>query len=148
MKKIITSIILAVTLTGCATSGGKQLAYQNSEFATVDTNGDGIPDAAGTLTVTRTFDPLTGMLLSETRTLTHVLENRERDNSRLGAKGLLATQAVGAFEHSRTGFTGSSSTSGVKRYSADPDAEAIGAAGTAAGNVIGEALKKAVVPTP
>jgi hypothetical protein len=135
------SILIA---TGCATTGANQNAGRKIKFAAaIDTNGDGIPDTAGTMTLTREFDPATGLILRETTTLTHALAVTERDKSRLGAKGLLSIQAVANFEHSRTGYTGSSSSSAAKSYNADPDEAAIGEAGKATGSVIGEAVKAA-----
>jgi len=146
MKKVIVATLIGLVLTGCATAIGKQRASQVNKFLAIDSNGDGIADLAGTLTVKRQFDSATGMLLSEERTLTHVLYSKEKDKSNLGARGLLAIQAVEGFEHSRTGFTGSSSTSGAKVYKGDADEKAIGAAGTAAGNVIGAAGNSLINP--
>lgn len=148
MKTALAALIV-ILFSGCATTGGKQDAKQKTEFAEpLDINGDGIPDIAGSLKVERRFHPETGMLLEEVRTVTHALAVVERDKSRLGAKGLLAIQVAEKFEHSRTGYTGSSSTSGVSAYRYDPDEAAIEAGGTAGGKIIGEAVKAVVKPTP
>jgi hypothetical protein len=131
-----------VAAAGCASSSGKQESLRNATFAT---GKDGA--SIGTVTVTRTIDPKSGKAVSETVTATNVATFTERDRSKVGARGLLAIQTVEQFNHERQGFLGSSSKSGVKAYSADPDEQAITAGGQAAKTTL-EGIAPLINPVP
>lgn len=113
----ICHLLFAICLVGCATNGGRQNAGREI-LGNKDTN-------SLSVTITRNFDPATGMLILEETTISNAVSVTERDKSSLGVRGFFANKAMKGATHSRTGFTGSTANTGVESLVDDVAEEAI-----------------------
>lgn len=112
-------------LTGCSTTGANNKASVEM-----------LPGESGTMGVT--YVQTNGAV---TITATNVGKVLLSDKARTSAKQLLSVTALKGFTYTRTNTLGGVVTSSIAAADADPDAEAIGSAGTAVGNAISNALQ-------